>query len=365
MIKVGGRGRLFLRRLATLLLFIQRSGICFPADSQPILTSQAGKSKEVAERSEKGATDPQQRSNDEKEEPGAEISGRVVDIDGKPVFLAEVTLMREDLDIAQDSVATYSDLTEEDGTYRITGIPSGRYLLGINITEPPSTKVPYPRTYYPDAPVRFQAKAIQIGVEQKLTNYDFHLPAPFPERPIEVTVQWSDGRPADGAYVYLHNPEYPWEVVVAEGVQRTNSAGHLTVKGLEGLRYWFHAEMSLEDGKQMCASPVSMFINATATAIRLVLATARDSCAYDYSEGPSQRKKPRFRRQLNPSRRDSSPAADSERRYFGAGLRRGQNPTLPGSSPWKVRAESRALDGPFVRALEGWWPWGASLRTIV
>ncbi len=228
----------------------------------------------------------------------AQLSGKVTDPEGKPAGFIEVTLMADDPSFNRDSTTTYFDLTKEDGTYAIKDIPPGPYLLGINITEPPSTRLPYPRVYYPAAPVRFQAQLIEIAEGQQLTNFDFHLPRPLKEHPIPVIVTFANGQPASGAYAHLQNPEYPGEEVEGN-VEHTDAEGRVTLPGLEGLRYLVRAELKLEHKKEACAEPVDVLAAGELAPVKLVLLRSAESCAEEYAEGS----RPAKRRKLWPLRR--------------------------------------------------------------
>jgi hypothetical protein len=214
----------------------------------------------------------------------AQLSGKVTDSEAKPAGFVEVTLMADDPNFIKDSTTTYFDLTREDGTYVIKAIPPGRYLLGINITEPPSTKLPYPRMYYPAAPVRFQAKPIEIAEGQQLTSFDFRLPPRLKEHLIPVIVTFANGQPAIGAYAHLQNPEYPGEEVEGN-VKHTDTEGRVTLTGLQGLRYLVRAELKLENKKEACAGPVDVLAAGELAPVKLVLSRSAESCAEEYAEG--------------------------------------------------------------------------------
>lgn len=214
----------------------------------------------------------------------AQLSGKVTNSEGKPAGFVEVTLMADDPSFIRDSTSTYFGLTKEDGSYTIKDIPPGRFLLGINITEPPSTKLPYPRLYYPAAPVRFQAKRIEIADGQQLVNFDFRLPPPLKRRPISVVVIFADGSPASGAYPHLQNPEYPGEEVEGK-MEHTDAQGRVTLPGLEGQAYVVRAELKLGPKKEACAGPVDVLAASELAPVKLLLSRSAESCAEEYLEG--------------------------------------------------------------------------------
>ena len=59
-------------------------------------------------------------------QPGGEVSGSVTDPDGEPLYGASVAVMSP-----ADSSIVSGDIAGRDGTFRVQGLPPGRYYLHV------------------------------------------------------------------------------------------------------------------------------------------------------------------------------------------------------------------------------------------
>jgi protocatechuate 3,4-dioxygenase beta subunit len=117
----------------------------------------------------------------------AQIAGRVLDLDGKPVNNVSVTLVSADakpeqiLSQGKNSVPTSTGYSGPDGTYRFPQLAPGRYLLIVNhddfrmASSPESARV-LPRLFYPGVSDLKAATVIVLADDQKPQAYDFVLP---------------------------------------------------------------------------------------------------------------------------------------------------------------------------------------------
>src|SRR5688572_5968525 len=141
------------------------------------------------------------------------ISGRLTSGNGAPVPDQTIRIMPEavsPLD-ARSWELPYA-ITKEDGSYEFATLPSGRYVLGVNVASPPQPFRPddavYPRTYFPSARERADAQVIALIAGSERRDVDIVLPRPLQKRTIQGTVLWTDGKRVKGAGVSLSNPEY-------------------------------------------------------------------------------------------------------------------------------------------------------------
>ena len=128
--------------------------------------------------------------NDFSAMPWAQISGRVLDLAGKPVKGAPVSLVAADAGTEQilfedkDRPAWTFMLTGDDGEYSFSDLQAGRYIVVINRSEferSKGTEVTraLPRFFYPGVNELSGATVIVIGQEQHHEEkYDFHLTVP-------------------------------------------------------------------------------------------------------------------------------------------------------------------------------------------
>lgn len=134
-----------------------------------------------------------------------------------------------------------STRSKNDGTYGFSGIPPGRFLLGIRLDSNSDINMPYPRTYYDGATESANATVLELQEGQKLDNINLRLPAPLMTRTISGLVQ-SNGAPAGGAWVSLQIKNYP---NIKSGTVVCDAQGRFSVQAFVGLRYSVFANNSL------------------------------------------------------------------------------------------------------------------------
>jgi len=110
---------------------------------------------------------------------GGVITGRLVDEDEEPVSAVNVSVIpvisgQDDKRINMLPLGTYTD---DRGTYRIFGIPPGRYQIAANASKSYFSR--HTRslivTYYPTTAFRSQATEIEVGAGQLIEGLDFKL----------------------------------------------------------------------------------------------------------------------------------------------------------------------------------------------
>jgi hypothetical protein len=170
------------------------------------------------------------------------ISGRVLDSDGKPVpdsaQVSVVTLESADKDFAHTE--SRSDYTK-NGQYEIDGLPPGKYVLGVNIADPPEGGSAYAPTYFPGVTDLKNATIINIGAGEKLRNYDLRLPPRLETVTVTGTVLWANGKPVVGADIDISDVG-DIDYSLAFGVDIvTDKQGHFSIKAFKGRKYFLHA----------------------------------------------------------------------------------------------------------------------------
>jgi hypothetical protein len=168
------------------------------------------------------------------------INGHVFSANGIPAAGMTVDLLPVE---QKDSAYPHAVRTasQTGGTYGFSGIPPGRFLLGIRLDSNSNINMPYPRTYYDGATEPGNATVLELQEGQKLENIDLRLPAPLQARTISGMVQ-SNGTPAVGAWVSLQIKEYPnLESVIVV----CNTRGRFSARAFAGLRYSVFANNSL------------------------------------------------------------------------------------------------------------------------
>ncbi len=167
-----------------------------------------------------------------------DIEGKVVDATGQPVNGVKVDLIPIE-DAASDSPKGKVRFTNSEGHYKLTDIPPGKYVLGINLIGGSNPHCPRERTYYVNPNHSVQAGYVELKEREQLKDYDIQLPRAGVEREIEGIVVFPDGKPAAHAAVNLTNGSGPGYVV--GGQKGVDERGHFVLKGIEGCTYRVNA----------------------------------------------------------------------------------------------------------------------------
>jgi hypothetical protein len=198
--------------------------------------------------------------------PTGYISGALRDAGGKPVYDADLTVYSAtdpDAHIEDDSATT-----DEKGRFRFA-LPPGKYIIGFNTFWPPSPKLPYAATYYPDARQRSRATVVEIADRQHRSGLIIRLSTPLTQRVVPIKVQWPDGSPVGDANVWLSPKDDP-TMVVGTSVSHTTKDGTFDLIGFEGIDYILRADKYGGLAKVSCITPLLIRANQPLPA-RIVL----------------------------------------------------------------------------------------------
>jgi hypothetical protein len=135
------------------------------------------------------------------------IEGKVREDSGKPAR-AWVELIEADGKQLPASARSFLQ-TNDDGSYRLSKIPAGRYIVRVN-PYGPDDKHPYNMQYYPEVLRAQDAKVFALAEGQEIGGIDFTV-QPLAERTVQVRVTWPNGSPVPGATVYFayeHTAEF-------------------------------------------------------------------------------------------------------------------------------------------------------------
>jgi hypothetical protein len=169
---------------------------------------------------------------------GGEIEGRVVDENGQPASGVKVDLIRVE-DAASDSPKGKVRFTNGEGHYRLTDVPPGKYVLGVNLIGTLNPHCPRERAYYVNPNNSLQAGYVEMKARQMVKDYDIQLSRGAPERDIEGVVVWPDGKPAVRAVVNLMTANDP--IYMVGGQKVVDARGRFVLKGIEGCSYRVNA----------------------------------------------------------------------------------------------------------------------------
>lgn len=211
--------------------------------------------------------------------PSGRVRGKVIELTGKPVNNAEVTLR-----LVTDEWPFLRDLVEwadEGGRFSFDDVPPGTYLAGVNLDSPASDGVPFPATYFPGMLERDGAESLEINDGQR-RRIVIRLGEELERWTIPVKVIWPDGKPVFEANVWLKEIRDPIPVV-GGAVSLTDSNGLYDLVGLHGIDYVLQADIYQKPSyKPYCSEQIRLSAGTTIqTRIALVLAREGDVCRHE------------------------------------------------------------------------------------
>lgn len=166
-----------------------------------------------------------------------QISGRVMDQEGRPLNVRVDVIAVED--VAETAPQGRMRFSQDDGRYQLQWLPPGRYYVGINLIGAPSARCPYSRTYLPGVEKIADAQIVTLSEGQKLEDQNIILPAGTPDLEVEVEIVWPNGTPADAAVAMLHGESSSLQFVSERPVKI--GPGVYRIKGYKACTRWLKA----------------------------------------------------------------------------------------------------------------------------
>ncbi len=160
------------------------------------------------------------------------LSGRVTDLDGKPIEYAQIQLFSDGSDARGNSVWMTAS-TGANGDYSLYFVPEGRYYVNCWAQAGWSSVF----RYWPDSEDFAGAQAISVDGVTAVRNVDFILPLAPGSASVEGTVTDAAGHPLTGAYIEIGPFESGSPDSGRSGKEfcawaYSDSAGEYRVKGL-------------------------------------------------------------------------------------------------------------------------------------
>ena len=163
--------------------------------------------------------------------------------------------------------------THADGQFFFEKVPPGEYLLGVNLTVPPSAGSPFPPTYYPGTTDPMKAARISVSKAPLPGSLDFAIVGRVPLTTVPVEVVFPDGTlvPRWVADLDLAWPtKGNWAVI--DHVWSDDRRGLI---GVAGRRHRIRAQDGVkydaEAGTERCSDPVEVDAQPTAKPVRVIL----------------------------------------------------------------------------------------------
>ena len=124
--------------------------------------------------------------------------------------------------------------TDERGRYEFDGLPAGRYLVGVNVFDPPLPSSPYVGTYHPAGSDMTKAVPVEVS-DGRQVRIHLRLPARLRTMLISGVVVDELDVPVPGALLMLADLEFPHSFSTIHGT--SDSAGKFEIQVIEGRIY--------------------------------------------------------------------------------------------------------------------------------
>jgi hypothetical protein len=205
--------------------------------------------------------------------PNGRIRGVVRGTDGLPL---RTTVNIVPTDNRPDSVGRIPGMgtvsSNDRGEFFFTGLPAGRYYVGVSLSHAPSRTGPsYPRTYFPGTTDVHNAVPIVVGEALDTGGIDLTLPAPLSKSAFTIVVAPEDA-PRNGMLTVclfqlddLVRGHSSWDIPA--GVPHV-------IPVVEGQRYEIHVHGDYAEGR-LDAEPLVFTATAEDTTVRMKPDAAR------------------------------------------------------------------------------------------
>lgn len=193
-----------------------------------------------------------------------QIFGRVYDAIGNPLPHQRVELA----DPEGNGLGELRAETDDGGLYHFSGVRSGDFFIGVNISDPPDSQSPYVRTYLPAAQARESAAIVHLPKAGKLTGQDIYLSKRTEPRDVKGVILWPNGKPAPNASISLAYPDYPWRM---DSSPAPDSQGNFSIQVLTNLRTMLWVQAPNATGVWMNAGRVELPTEGSIKALTLIL----------------------------------------------------------------------------------------------
>jgi hypothetical protein len=169
------------------------------------------------------------------------VNGRVINADGEPVPKILVSLVQPGSDPRENQVKL--ERTDDEGNFKFSAVPRGRYLIAVNHNRFPELKDPtkgYPPTFYPGVTDQANAQAITVGPGEKLNDLLVRVPSKRAPSVVKISVVWSDGTPVPKAAIGIADVTLDTDFVSYSANADEN--GQHTIEGYIGEILVIHAQ---------------------------------------------------------------------------------------------------------------------------
>lgn len=199
------------------------------------------------------------------------VYGVVRDEKGAPVQGALVEMVSTDRRLKRWQKPVLLDISTEDGTYVIGGIPPGDYYLGVNIGSTPTREHPYATTYYPNTSNAGEAMTVAVIIGASEQEFDLRVSEKLPIIEVQGRVLNADGKPPileDRTQVRFKEPGL-YGQIEQEGID-IDAEGRFRFRLCEGIRYSAFA-FAGPPGRNTYSAPIEFIPTKENNVVELIL----------------------------------------------------------------------------------------------
>jgi hypothetical protein len=162
------------------------------------------------------------------------VAGRIVDSAGRPIPGLSLELSTPTL------AQTRKAITGRDGFYELRRVPAGRFLLSVSADRQGARPARQARVFYPGVDKLSSAESLIVRPGERVALGDFRIPPSLKYVALSGFVLDADGRPAEGARVYLKG--LPEDAPIVYGPVEVDFLGRFVVSALSGTECRLFAE---------------------------------------------------------------------------------------------------------------------------
>jgi len=175
--------------------------------------------------------------------PDGRISGRVLDVDGRPVPDLSIEILTADAVTRQYFSSLERVRTDAAGAFEFTKLAPGTYALGLTLKREPKSES---NAIWFSRPGETEPKPVSVEPEERAWFGETQLPASVKLASVHGVVAMPDGKPAAGARVYvLTSPTFG----IAAGPVAVDANGGFSFTVIAGRTYRLSAELLAQPGR--------------------------------------------------------------------------------------------------------------------
>jgi hypothetical protein len=208
---------------------------------------------------------------------GVRYDGRVLGnlrfSSGRPVRGVTVQAIAADTPPNARAFARAQTESNEAGSFELTGLSPGRYLVGVNLARPATVTSPHPAVFVPGTSLSKDARVVEVGPGSHVNVGRTTLPDPLPTVALKSCVVWPDGKPASSARILI---AWKRETVTEElyRYEAVGSDGCFSISAHQGTTYNVGASVLIprdEPPHDLFMANATVQISGVKHAVRLVL----------------------------------------------------------------------------------------------